>query len=385
MNKQRNHLVDALRGFAIMGILLLHSIEHFNIYIWPDDATQSQLMLSLNKGIWDTMFFIFGSKTFGIFSLLFGFTFYIQFTKQQKEGTDFGPRFLWRMLWLLVFGWINASLFPGEILLIYAMLSPVLFFVRHLSNRSLIYMALFFLLQPYLMYNFMGTVWVDNYQLPNLSFGHVWNDMYKAMQDGSLLAMVQNSYKGFIGTFVWSLSNGRIAQTIGLFVLGLYLGRKGMFEVNEITLKKWKRVLLVSGIIFGLLLIIIKKSSFEEIVYGCTLKLLLEAWLNLSQLFLMVSLFICLFATNAFQKITKPLLYYGRMSLSNYMMQSLIGGFIFYPYGLGLATKINVTYSLLLGFALFVVFVIFCNLWIKRFRQGPMEKLWHRLTWVRVR
>ena len=80
---------------------------------------------------------------------------------------------------------LRASLFPGEILLIYAMLSPVLFFVRHLSNRSLIYMALFFLLQPYLMYNFMGTVWVDNYQLPNLSFGHVWNDMYKAMQDGS--------------------------------------------------------------------------------------------------------------------------------------------------------------------------------------------------------
>lgn len=83
----RIEVVDALRGFAVMAIMLLHNIEHFNFYDFP--AASSAFMEAMDKGIWETLFFLFSGKAYAIFSLLFGFSFFIQYNNQAKKGKDF--------------------------------------------------------------------------------------------------------------------------------------------------------------------------------------------------------------------------------------------------------------------------------------------------------
>ena len=80
-----------------MAIMFLHNIEHFNFYEFPEATTE--FMKSLNEGVWDTLFFLFGGKAYAIFSLLFGFSFFIQYNNQAKKGKDFRLRFRCILPW----------------------------------------------------------------------------------------------------------------------------------------------------------------------------------------------------------------------------------------------------------------------------------------------
>ena len=122
--KKRIDILDVLRGFAIVSIMLLHSIEHFDMYYLPE--TLPTWMKSLDKGIWDSMFFLFGGKSYSIFALLFGVTYAIQLSRQQEKGASFDGRFAWRMLLLLGFGILNSVFFQGDILGIYAVIGLLL-------------------------------------------------------------------------------------------------------------------------------------------------------------------------------------------------------------------------------------------------------------------
>jgi len=104
---------DVLRGFAVMAIILLHAIEHFNFYQFPDTSGQPVWLNFLDKAVWDGLFFAFGGKAYAIFALLFGFSFFIQHDNQRLRGNDFRLRFCWRLVLLFVVGQINAAFFTG--------------------------------------------------------------------------------------------------------------------------------------------------------------------------------------------------------------------------------------------------------------------------------
>ena len=88
----RIEVVDALRGFAVMAIILVHCIEHFHYMYYPTDSPS--WLNALDRGVGNTVFCLFAGKAYAIFALLFGFTFYIQTNNQKKKGKDFGYRFL---------------------------------------------------------------------------------------------------------------------------------------------------------------------------------------------------------------------------------------------------------------------------------------------------
>ena len=92
---ERLKVVDSLRGFALLAIVLLHNLEHYNLYFIPD--FYPEWLQSIDKFFWDMIFFLFAGKAYATFSLLFGFSFYIQFSNARKKGIDFRGRFAWRM------------------------------------------------------------------------------------------------------------------------------------------------------------------------------------------------------------------------------------------------------------------------------------------------
>lgn len=103
----RVDVADVLRGLAVMGIIILHSIEHFNFYSFPDTTTQSDWLNFTDKAIWNGLFFMFGGKAYAVFALLFGFSFFIQNDNQRMRGNDFRLRFCWRLILLFLIGNIN--------------------------------------------------------------------------------------------------------------------------------------------------------------------------------------------------------------------------------------------------------------------------------------
>ena len=143
----RIDVADVLRGLAVMGIILLHSIEHFNFYSFPEEVP-FEWMKFTDQAIWRGLFFTFSNKAYAVFALLFGFSFYIQDNNQQRRGKDFRLRFLWRLFILFMIGQFNAAFFTGEILTMYAILGIILPIFCRMSDRTVVIFATLLILQP---------------------------------------------------------------------------------------------------------------------------------------------------------------------------------------------------------------------------------------------
>jgi len=385
LKKPRIEVVDSLRGFAIMAIMLLHSIEHFNFYVFPDPSTQPDWLNSLDTGIWDTFFLLFGGKGYAIFAILFGFTFSLMFGKQQAMGVDFGPRFLWRMLLLACFALFNGLFFPGEVLMMYALVGVVLFLVRKFNNKSLLIAALFLLSQPIEWGRYIYHIFNNDYAVPVSEMGQYWRLLKEAQLSDSFFGQIKaNTLYGHKVSLMWAYDVGRLVQTGGLFVFGYWLGKKELFVDNERSIRFWKRALAIGASVFVPFFLL--ERNFADLtdtkIHAQTLLKVVDMYGNLALTAVLVASFILLYKTKFFKQIAGGLRYCGRMSLTAYVLQSMIGGFVFFGYGLGIGPSMLHTKSLAVGILLFAILFYFCKFWINKFGQGPLEKLWHKLTWI---
>jgi len=379
----RLEVVDALRGFAIMAIMLLHNIEHFDFYFFPEYLPS--WLKTTDKTIWDTMFFLFGGKAYAIFALLFGLTFYIMFSNQAHKGKDFRGRFLWRSLLLFGFGILNSLFYQGDILLFYAVLGVTLVIVCKWSDKAVLITAIILLLQP--------LEWIKLFQIINDTMFVAkdppsWAYFGKTgeyLSNGSLFDVLKgNITTGKTAVILWTYESGRILQTPALFMLGMLLGRKNLFAFSESGTKFWKKVLIYAITMFVILLtvkIYIPKMGFREVVSGIIVSII-TSWANFAFMFTLVSTFVLVFLRNAIHRVLTKLEVFGRMSLSNYIMQSIMGSCIYYGFGLGLYKYTGATFSLLIGILLFLLQYAFCRWWMKSHTHGPLEGVWHKLTWI---
>ena len=383
--KPRIEVVDALRGFAVLGIILLHSIEHFNFYVFPDAAEQPAWLNSLDSGVWQTLFFLFSGKAYSIFALLFGFTFFLQHSKQKEKGSDFGLRFLWRLLLLFLFALFNGLFMPGEVLLMYALVGVVFYFFRNKSNKTVFVFAIILMLQPVEWFNYFMSVFSPGYEFAvNYSWPY-WDKVNHYLASSSIWeAFKGNTIYGHKASLIWAWENGRITQSAGLFLIGMLLGRKGLFFTNEENKKFWIKTLAAGAGVFILLQVVIGlyNPGNSEMVSN-SVGIVLRMWANMGVTAVWVAGFILLFYNLRFQKVQRKLMPYGRMSLTNYITQSMFGGMLFYGYGAGLAFYCSATLSVMVGAAFLFVQLNFCRWWISKYGQGPFEKLWHKLTWIK--
>lgn len=379
----RIEVVDALRGFAIMSIMLLHNIEHFDYYYFPEALPE--WMKILDKIIWETLFFLFGGKSYAIFALLFGFSFYIQNGNQEKKGNDFRLRFLWRLLLLLGFGILNTVFYEGDILVLYAILGVVLVLVCKWNDKAVFITALILMLQPleWIKY-FYILLHPEFVPMPNLS-DHYFGMMGEYLKSNSFMDYaIGNLTIGRWASVFWSWENGRFFQAPALFMFGMLLGRKQLFIASVESNLFWKKALQYSIALFIPLFAF--KTFLPEIIerkaLATSLSVIVSSWSNLAFMIVLVSTFILLYKKDSMQNILSKLIPFGKMSLTNYILQSIVGCFIYYRYGLGLVEYTGATYSLLIGIVLFVLQLYFCKWWLSKHRQGPLEYLWHKATWI---
>lgn len=377
----RIQLVDALRGFAILAILLLHNIEHFDFYYMPGNLPK--WMLVSDKWIWDSLFFLFAGKAYGIFALLFGFTFYLQLNSAQNKAGNFKLRFLWRLFILLLFGIINSMFYEGDILTFYAILGVALLPVSSLSNKTVLIIAIFLLLQPLeLAKAIFYFAHPDYIAQPNPSNAYFEKTGVYLAGDSFFELVKGNLINGRLAVLHWTWENGRIFQTPAYFMIGMLLGRQGRFYTSSPNKKFWFRVFIVT-VLLCIPLFFIKDNIgqwISETALSSTLSMVIRTWWNFAFMIVLVSGFVILYFKGALQKIVPTLATFGRMSLTNYIMQSILGTFIYYGYGLGMYQYTGATYCLLIGLILFFFQYYFCRWWLSKHKQGPLEGIWRRAS-----
>ena len=378
--KYRIDVVDALRGFAVMAIVLVHNLEHFIFPVYPDNSPE--WLNVLDQGVLNGVFSLFAGKAYAIFALLFGLTFYIQTDNYKKQGKDFGYRFLWRMLLLLGFATLNAAFFPaGDVLLLFAVVSLVLFLTRNWSDKAVLITSIIFLLQPVEWYHYIASLFNPAHQLPDLKVGEMYAEVAEYTKAGNFRDFILgNITLGQKASLFWAINAGRFSQTAGLFLLGYYFGRKQLFISSEKNLRIWVKILIVAAISFAPLYtfkdLIMKSDAIIQQSAGTAF----DMWQKLAFTLVLVASFVILYQNQTFSKMVSNLRFYGRMSLTNYISQSVIGAAIYFPFGLYLAPHCGYTLSLLIGIFTFFMQMLFCKWWLGRHKQGPLEYIWHKWT-----
>ncbi|WP_288208174.1 DUF418 domain-containing protein [uncultured Parabacteroides sp.] len=383
LKSARIEVVDALRGFAVMAIMFLHNIEHFNFYEFPE-AT-SEFMKSLNTNVWDTLFFLFSGKAYAIFSLLFGFSFFIQYNNQAKKGKDFRLRFLWRLFLLFLIGCFNGAFFPGDILVLYAIVGVVLIPVCRWSDKAVLITAILLMLQPVEWAKFFYAMNNPEYvATPGQWLVHHKN-MYPFLSQPDFWAMVKsNLWDGQLFSLLWGWSHGRFFQTASLFLIGMLIGRRQLFVHLSENRKFWLRTLLIGFVCFVPLYYL--TEALPELLPNKSMlspmNTIVSSFRNFSFMCVLVALFVFFWQQVSGHKVLSVLVPYGKMSLTNYLSQSIIGTFIYFGYGLSLYNVLGVAASFGVGIGLFVLQLGFCHWWLKNHKQGPFEGAWRKATWI---
>ncbi len=378
----RIEVVDALRGLAVMAIVLVHNLEHFIFPVYPESSPE--WLNVMDEGVLNGVFSLFAGKAYAIFALLFGFTFYIQTDNQKKQGKDFGYRFLWRMLLLLVFATLNAAFFPaGDVLLLFAVVSLVLFLTRNWSDKAVLITSIIFLLQPIEWYHYIASLFNPAHQLPDLKVGEMYAEVAEYTKAGNFRDFILgNITLGQKASLFWAINAGRFSQTAGLFLLGFYFGRKQLFVSSEKNLRVWVRMLIVAAVSFAPLYTFKDLIMESDVIIQQSAGTAFDMWQKLAFTLVLVASFVILYQNKTFCKMVSNLRLYGKMSLTNYITQSIIGAVIYFPFGLYLAPYCGYTLSLLIGLFTFFMQLLFCKWWLGRHKQGPLEYIWHKWTWI---
>ncbi|MBX3711915.1 MAG: DUF418 domain-containing protein [Lysobacter sp.] len=395
---ERIETMDVLRGWALLGILLMN-IEAF---VGPMMAAITGLDPALTGAdrIADAAVYILvQGKFYLLFSLLFGMGFAVMMTRTEASGRPFVAPYLRRSFALLAIGLVHLIVvWQGDILTVYALIALVLLALfRHVPTGQLPWWALgshalawLFSAGPLLMGAMARMV-------PGAA-----TEVDKVMQAEGVRMQAQIEAERLVlgsGSFLDALAHraGEApemlffvlfagGQILGMFLLGMWFVRSGAITdpARFPRLYAWLRwCALPVGLAMMLVSFrLMPTADFSVMSFANGFATLLS---------MIAALLMCLgyvaWIERGLSTPLAPLLRVvapaGRMALTNYLMQSLVCTFIFYGYGLGWFERLPRAWQVPFAIALFTLQVLLSRWWLVRFRYGPMEWLWRAATWLR--
>jgi uncharacterized protein len=385
----RIEVLDVLRGFALLGIFIMNmpSFAH-SIFASPpaEDGSLNGIVVALRE-------LLFAGK----FNLMFGMVFGIGFTLQLRrlEGAD--PEratlvYVRRLAVLLAIGLVHASLlWMGDVLVAYAVLGFMLLAIRRvpdgvvlaLLGLCLVFPAVSDALSTHLFSN-------ETTLLATFEFYQFASTNDLAFGQGSLFDALRETMR----IFVWAYASPMGLFTVaGFFVqmatgilIGFYVGRRGWIERlgslgQPLRRAQWTAlaVVLLAGGLWWALGGAVSAESGDNVLAAFSRTIGRAALMCFYALTL-----VRLAGTPAGARRLHVFTYAGRMPLTNYLLQTLMGLVIFYGWGFGWWGKTTPLAEMLLAVALYAAIQLPLSAgWLSRFRYGPVEYVWRRLTYGR--
>lgn len=393
---QRIHTIDMLRGFALLGILLvnmeLFTHSYYDYIFGMETTTQADRWARFG-----VQFFAEG-KFYSMFSFLFGLGMAIMMLRCEARNVPFVPIYTRRLLALLGFGLIHAYLlWFGDILIFYALIGFLtLFFLRNLSPRSLVRMAVLFLLVPIVinaaLYGLtaMGAAAIGEEQMQatvaeQLAYYHTRADeAAAAYSTGSYAQTVVERARTMNDVFL--TLPFVIFNIWAMFALGLAAGKARLHErLGEERALLW-RVLIwggVVGILGNLIYVVASQSGNRAVMTPLSLASSTAQTIGAPALSLCYMAGLALLAQRARPpRLFGPMAAAGRMALTNYLLQTVIVTTLMYGWGFGLY-GLGQAWGVALALAIWLLQLVWSPLWLRRFRFGPVEWLWRTITYAR--
>jgi len=366
----RLEIVDGLRGYALFGLFLVHMTGYFELY-------NARPVPSL---VQDTVLWLFLGKSFSLLAICFGFSFFIMMDGARRRGQAFAGRFAWRLAILFVIGVLHSLLYRGDIIAVLATAGFILIpFDRIRSNRALLIVAICLLLQPFLIFRILaglaGYDWAWAEPLFYDDGGAMRPSLFGTF--GELLQA--NIVAGKFSKWAFYIETGRIVEILGLYLVGLVLGRARFFaEPDRFVRARW------IGLVAAIVLII--PLSYLRPLACCHSRgpiywadVMLSGWIDLTGMVISLLVFVQLWLWGA-DRLLRTLVPPGRMTLTLYIGQSLVFVPVYYGFGLHLWDRITQPEALILGLAAFAAQLIFATYWFRHFHYGPLEWLWRAAT-----
>lgn len=392
LTAKRIEQIDALRGFALFGIIMTHMFEGYLASMTPPQYIGFNILYPIDRFSQVVIQTLFIGKFYAIFSMLFGLSFYL--IADQKKGSG-SLKFIWRLVLLFLIGYIHHIHYRGDFLTVYAVFGFALVLFRKVPDKFILILGLFLAFNgPSIVVNTISqiqksrqeTLQVIKESKNTVSNNSANNPVTQATAYFDLILkgeyrklLASNSTTGFYNKYNFLKISGRLWVIPGLFLLGLWIGRKKWHEqIDKIPLVKLISFSALTGIPLTIgSYYFLQPSNTEFIRY---VGLIAREASNVFMPLLYIVIFLSLFKLSSTNKIASLLIPVGKMGLTTYVMQSAFGIFIFYGYGLGLLLKLSGTAALVLGLVFFSIQILFSKWWFSRFKFGPLEWLWRSGT-----
>jgi uncharacterized protein len=398
-SQKRITVFDALRGFALLGVILIHMLQRFGIrtaastQINPSFPALDEIIQWIGQNI------IMG-RFVNIFAFLFGLSFFIQMDSAAKKGIDFRKRFVWRMFLLFLLGAISHSFYSLEIISVYAVFGLLMIPLYRVKNWILLTIACLILLgAPRIIQATVNNkaISLQTENQPSRNIAQSPPPLPAHIANPSFLNSAKYNYEErFTGKLNYQFGMiGRGYLTFSMFLIGLVVGRIRFFE--KLSINKTRNLFLFLGTVLATFLaswiINIMPQVETRILFNpggkyispllLTVKTLEDINLVLFSGALAMG-FIIIYQTKA-GKYLDLLSPYGRMGLTNYIMQGFIGSMLFSLWAFGsVFSAWGPTELFALGLVIYVSQIVFSKCWLKYFLYGPLEWLWRSATYMKL-
>ncbi len=350
---ERIDAIDILRGIALFGVMAINLVMEFRVSIFEQFQGPQTLASPIDRAIETILTQAIELKAFALFSLLFGAGLAIQFDRLAASERRI-VLLLRRLTVLLMFGIVHLCLiWNGDILTEYALAGfivlPFLFGPRWLlAVAALAFLALYLAMQafpPEGLFPSRAVIFRDVM------------DANRIYATGGFLDVLAFRWREL--ALVAPLHVFIFPRTIGLFLVGALAWRSGIVQNTRALLIIAVAAIALGAGFFGS----VEPLGIIALALGYGAAILGIARFDLGMTLLGWA---------------APL---GRMAFTNYVVQSVIFGWIFYGYGLGLFGRLGITQALAIGIAVYVGQVLFSAWWLRRYRYGPLEWLWRTLMY----
>ncbi len=387
---QRMEELDVLRGFAVLGILVMN----IQVFAMPMAAYLNPTVWGSLSGadgvVWYLGHLLTDQKMMTLFSMLFGAGIVLFTDRAVDKGVSPTALHYRRNAWLLLFGAIHAYLlWHGDILFIYAICAFVVYPMRHLAPVRLLAAGLVFIAVSSLIYILSGLSLSDMPQdvLEEMVLAS-WDPSAEALgaevaaYQGSWLMQLQQRIPAALEMHTFVMLIWAFWRAAGLMLVGMGLYRLGVISGNASTVTYWR--MLIGGAVIGLPVVawgihwnFANDWAPTSLFFGSQF----NYWGSLAVSLAWLALVMLLIRYSRLVGATRRLAAVGRMAFSNYIMHTLLCGLIFYGHGLGLFGEVSRTGQIGIVFAIWALQLWLSPIWLRHFRFGPLEWLWRSLTY----